>query len=375
MISIQEVSTRKQKKDFIKLTDKIYTNYPNYVPLLKVDLANFMKRQHPFYQHGDAQFFLAYQQGKPVGRICAYVNQQYNNYHQDPVGFFGSFECIDSQDVANKLITHAKSWLKQRGLTKIRGPIDYYSNEPQGTLISGFDSYPPVPLAYNPPYYPKLLMNCGFSKQADLFAAEVGDFPNVLPFHKGQMFVDRVSTRHNIIFRPINMKNLKAEVKKVVMLFNEFEKVNGENFIPVTEKEAMHFTKMMKPIIDPNLVYFAEKNGEPVGFICAIPDVNELLIKIKNGNLFPSGIFKLLTLKFKKFKRLRLMLLGMLDEYQKIGLGPALSYKVLGYAKEKGYRSLDMSMLHEDNTFMLNLADRLGGKVYKTYRVFQGEIS
>ncbi len=375
MISIQKVASRKQRKDFLNLTDQVYANYPLYVPVLKVDLRGFMKTKHPFYRHGDAQFYIAYKDNVPAGRICAYINNQYNDYHKEPVGFFGSFECINDQEVADQLFHTAKQWLLERGLTSIRGPVDYYSNEPQGALIEGFDSLPPVPLAYHPNYYQDLLANHGFKKQADLYAYEVDDMGNTLPFHRGKMLLDRVTERKGITFRQLNFKDIDEEVKKVVVLFNDFEKVNGQNFAPITEEEARHFTKMMKPIIDPNMCLFAEVGGKPIAFVCAIPDVNELLVKVKKGNLFPTGIFKLLTLKKKNYRRVRIMLLGMYEEYQKIGLGPAMCYKVLGYAKEKGFTAVDMSMVHEDNTFMCNLGRRLGGQVYKTYRVYEKEIA
>ena len=375
MITIEEVITRKQKKQFRNLTDTLYDQFPNYVSPIKLDLKGWMNnKKHPFFEHGSAQFFIAYKDSIPTGRICAYKNNKHNDYHKDAVGFFGSFECINDQAVAKALLDTAQQWLQSQGLNEMRGPVDYYSNEPQGLLIEGFDSYPPAPLAYHPPYYSTLLETYGFRKQADLYAYGIKEF-NSLPFHRGKKFVERLTKRNNIHFRPLDMKNLQSEIKTIVELFNIFEAVNGQNFIPITEKEVAYFIKAIKPILDPNLIYYAEHENRVIGFVATIPDVNELLIEIKHGRLFPTGIFKLLTLKKKRFKRLRVLLLGLRDEYKKIGLGPALTYKALLQARQHGFQSLDMSMIHEDNQLMLNTCKRLGGEIYKTYRVYKMGIT
>lgn len=368
---VKPLQTRCDRRAFLHLTDRIYRDYSNYVPMIKLELKAAIKPgKHPFYDAGEAQFFVAYRDGQPVGRICAYQNHRHNAFHQDKKGFIGSFECINELAVATALFNVAIDWLRQRGLTHVRGPIDYYNNEPQGLLVDGFDSIPPVNLYYHPPYYQALFEANGFYKQADLYAYEIPDF-NQLPFHKGEKFVNRVTERQGIRFRPVNLNDIPGEAAIAVKLINEFEQVNGDNFIPVTLKDALLFYKALKPILEPELVYFAEHQGETVGFVCTVPDVNECLITVKEGRLLPTGIFKLLGLKRRSYRRLRVVLLGMQAAYQKTGLGPALCYKALSHARQRGFQAMDMSMIHECNQLMLNTCKRLGGQVYKTYRVYE----
>lgn len=376
MIEVVRVETRRQKKQFRNLTDKLYQHDPFYVPIIKLDMMGYMKRTHPFYKKGDAQFFLAYQDGQPVGRICAYTNKNYQAYHKKDVGFFGSFESIDDQAVANALFDAAKAWLKERGLTVMRGSRDYYSDEPCGILVDGFEGLPPIPLLNHQPYYKSLFEGYGFQKHGDYCAYEIKNFPQVMAenMKRSEKILERMIKRSGITLRPFDKRNLESETKKAVELFNIFEQVNGENFIPIAEEDAEYFIKALKPILIPEFIVFAEKDGETIGMIAAIPDVSELLAQVKHGKLFPTGIFKLLRIKSYPYKRLRIMLLGLKDEYKKSGLGPALTDGVLRNAIKMGYQDLDMSLVDEHNPFMKNVAENMGGKVHKTYRVYQLEI-
>ncbi len=375
MISIEAVKTGKQKKLFRNLTDSLYVDYPHYVPQLKLELKELMNpNKHPFFESGEVQHFLAYQNKKVVGRISAIKNQRHNDYYRDKVGFFGLFECIHNQAVANQLLDAAKSWLLERGFNEMRGPANYSSNETQGLLIDGFDSSPAALLTYNPPYYRTLLENYGLVKQVDLYAYRTENIQVTLPIHRPKRIAERLTAKGRLTIRPLNLRALESEIQKATKIFNDFEAINTNNFVPMTENNIRFIFKNMKPILDPNMVYFAEEGDRVVGFACAIPDVNELFVRLKKGKLLPIGIFKLLWYKHK-IRGMKFILLGIKEEYKRLGLGAALMYKVAQRALTRGMDSMEMSMVHEDNEMMKTICENYGGVRYKHYRIYKKGIS
>jgi len=373
MISITPVDDKKQRAKFIDFPHDLYENDPNYVPeifLGQDDLLNSAK--HPFYKHSSVQPFLAYRDGKIVGRIAAIWNVHHNEFNQVSEGQFGFFDCIDDQDVANALFDAAIDWVKAKGGNTIVGPINQSTNESCGLLVEGFDMPPMAMMIYNRPYYMDLINNFGFTKKVDLLAYRI---ETKQANQRSVQLLERLEDRLNrsgIVLRQINLKDFKNEVKKIKKVYNKaWDKNLG--FVPMTDEEFAWVAKDLKMIVDPRFCIIAEKDNEIVGFSVAIPNINEILIKIKRGRLLPTGIFKILFGK-KKIKWLRVMMLGVLEDYRKLGIEACLYGRIIKNAKLYGIEGAECSWMLEDNYMMNHAIEQINAALYKRYRLFEKAI-
>ncbi|MBD1428369.1 MULTISPECIES: GNAT family N-acetyltransferase [Sphingobacterium] len=370
MINIIPVTTKKQRAEFIDFPHDLYMGDPNYVPELFVaqdDLLN--PNKHPFYLHSSAQLFLAYKDNKIVGRIAAIWNPHHNEFNKVNEGQFGFFDCINDQEVANKLFDTAKAWVKEKGGDKIVGPINLSTNETCGLLIEGFDRPPVAMMTYNYPYYMDLIDNYGFTKQVDLRAYEIltenANTRSVLLLDK----LEERLKRSGIILRLIDLKNFKSEAEKIKKVYNKaWDKNLG--FVPMTDEEFAYIAKDLKMIVDQNYCIIAEKDNEIVGFAVGIPNINEIQIKIKRGRLLPTGIFKLLFGR-KKIKTLRVMMLGVLEEYRKLGIEACLYGRIIKNAKQHGIKGAECSWMLDHNYMMNHAIEQINGNLYKRYRIYE----
>ena len=373
MINIIPVETKKQRAEFIDFPHDLYLGDPNYVPELFVaqdDLLNPTK--HPFYLHSSAQPFLAYRDGKLVGRIAAIWNTHHNTFNAVKEGQFGSFDCVDDQEVADALFETVKAWVLEKGGDKLIGPINLSTNESCGLLIDGFDTPPVAMMTYNYPYYMDLIGNYGFSKQVDLRAYEVttetADQRSVRLMEK----IEERLKRSGIILRQIDLKNFKSEAEKIKKVYNQaWDKNLG--FVPMTDEEFAWVAKDLKMIVDPNFCIIAEKDNEIIGFSVGIPNINEILINIKRGRLLPTGIFKLLFGK-KKIKTLRVMMLGVLEEYRKLGIEACLYGRIIKNATPRGIKGAECSWMLEHNYMMNHAIEQINGRLSKQYRIYEKSI-
>ncbi len=369
-IQIIPVNTKREWNVFVKFPYKLYKKNPNWVPYLLSDYKALLNpEKHPFYKHADVQFFLAMQNGKPAGRIAAIIDYKHIETHEEKVGFFGFFECIESFDTARMLLDEARKWLKSKGMAYMRGPLNPSQNEECGLLIDAFDSSPMIMMSYNPPYYIDFLEKYGLDKAMDLFAYSLDGTHD--PPEKLVRIADKVRKKERITVRPINMKQYDVDTKKVIQVYNHAWQKNW-GFVPFTNDEFDYLAKKMKSAIDPDLVLIAEVDGIPVGFSISLPDVNQALIKT-NGRLFPFGLFKLLYYA-KKIKQIRIMILGIIPAYQRKGIDGILYLDTWRNATQKGYTTGEMSWILETNEMMNRAARMLTGQVYKTYRIYQMPI-
>ena len=373
MINIIPVETKKQRAEFIDFPHDLYIGDTNYVPELFVgqdDLLNPAK--HPFYKHSSAQLFLAYIDNKIVGRIAAIWNNPHNEFNNVKEGQFGFFDCINNQEVANALFDTAKNWIKEKGGEKIVGPINLSTNETCGLLIEGFDMPPVAMMTYNYPYYQELIDNYGFEKQVDLRAY------NILTKNanmRSVLLMDRLEERlkrSGIILRQIDLKNFASEAEKIKVVYNKaWDKNLG--FVPMSDDEFAWIAKDLKMIVDPKYCLIAEKEGEIVGFAVGIPNINEILINIKRGRLLPTGIFKLIFGR-KKIKSLRVMMLGVLEEYRKLGIEACLYGRIIKNAQMYGIDGAECSWMLDHNYMMNHAIEQINGELYKRYRIYQKSI-
>ncbi len=370
-VTIKRVENKSDLMRFIKFQWKIYQNDTNWVPPLIMDRKKILnKEENPFFKHSEAEYFLAEKNGELVGRIAAVKNDLHNQHNNDKAGFFGFFESINDQEVANALFNKAKDWLKSRGLNKMRGPANPSSNDEYAMLIEGFDSSPLILMTYNPKYYLDLCNNYGFKKAKDLYAYKLTT-DKTLSSDKVRRVAEIAKKRYGLEISQLNMKDFNNEVEKVKYVYNKAWEPNW-GFVPMTEDELNAMAKDLKPLVEPSLVLFGEIKNKLVGFALVMPDYNEIF-KTMDGKLFPFGIIKLLTQK-KKIKKCRIITLGIIPEYQKKGLDAAFYWEIVNRAADLGINFGEASWVLEDNDMMRRGLDALNGEAYKKYRIYEIDI-
>jgi GNAT superfamily N-acetyltransferase len=352
MKKIIPVNSKKELAKFIDFPHDLYKDDPNYVPELFIAQKDLLTT-HPFHKHSSLQTFLAYNDDKIVGRIAAILNNSHNEFNNANDGFFGFFDCINDFEVAKLLFDEATKWLKQKGVSTIIGPVNFSTNEACGLLIKGFDSPPVVMMTYNAPYYADLIEKAGLKKKVDLIAWNwTGDSYDDKSVRLLNALQERLK-RNNITIRKIDLKNL--------------------GFVPMNDAEFDYLAKDLKMILDPDFCLVAEQDGKIVGFGLAVPDLNQVLIKVKKGRLLPTGIFKILLNK-SKISAIRIMALGVIDGYRKMGIEAVLYGNIIKEYKRKGLKSAEASWTLEHNDLINNAILAIKGDPYKKYRIYEKAI-
>ncbi len=366
-LTIRPLSTKKDTVSFIRFLWKLYKDDPNWVPPLMMDRKKLMDREkNPFYKHADSEFFIAERDGEVVGRIAAIINHNHNKEHRENIGFYGFFESINDQEVANALFDTAKNWLKQRGVTAMRGPMSPSVNDEIGLLIEGFDSPPVVLMTYNPRYYVDLHDRYGIKKVKDLYAYDLNQ--DEVYSEKFNRVAEMVKKRNNLTFRSLNMKDFMAEVGRIKKVYNGAWQYNW-GAVPMTDAEFDALAADLKPIVVPDLVIIAEKDGEPVGFALSLPDIN-VALKYNTSGMLLTGLYHLFTKK-KKINRVRIIVLGVMPEFKQTGAASVLFYETAVRARNLGYYYGEASWILEDNTMMNRAAETMNAKLYKKYRLYE----
>jgi len=327
------------------------------------------RERNPFYRHADAEFFIAERDGVPAGRIAAIINHNHNKEHGESIGFFGFFECVDDQAVADALFTAALDWLRARKVTAVRGPASPSVNDEYGLLVNGFDDPPTVIMSYNPPYYPRLVEKAGFAKIKDLYAYELHQ--ETFISEKLERVTARLKERAGLTIRPMNVKNFRTEVATIKDLYGRAWQKNW-GAVPMTGEEFDLLAKDLKSVLNPELILFAEYQGEPIGFALSLPDFNQALKYNKRG-WFITGILCMLFLR-KKISRVRILVLGVLPERLKTGAGSLLMYETGKRANALGYPMGEAGWILEDNVMMNRAAEFMNGKRTKVYRIYEKSL-
>lgn len=377
MIQIQAVESKKDWDAFIGMVWDIYGDDPIWVPPLRIAVRDALDpKKNPFFEHARMLPLIAVERTngreRVVGRVVAVVDDNHNHYHQEQAAFFGFFECIDRQDVADALFEKVTSWAKAQGMTLLRGPINLSTNHECGLLVEGFENPPSVMMTYNPRYYEALLANLGFTKAKDLFAWELeskSDFSERLVKH-----ANRLKEQGQVTFRSVDMKRFDQEVELILEIYNDAWEKNW-GFVPMNPAEFRHMAKDMKAVVDPSLLLIAEVKGKPVGFSLTLPDVYQAQAKVRDGKLLPFGLAKLLWNlkgpgKKKTIDRLRILTLGVKRAYREAGIGPLLYMEYLRIARETGIRCGEASWILEDNVPMNRAIENMKGKRTKVYRIY-----
>jgi len=376
-IHIVPVATEQQRREFARFPWHIYRNDAYWVPPIFMDQLTLLNpEKHPFHEHADMQLFLAMQAAKVVGTISAHVNHRHNEVYGDKVGFFGFFEVIEDYAVAEALFEAAADWLRDQGMEAIRGPESFSQNEECGLLIDGFDVPPVVMMTYNPRYYQDFIERAGFEKAQDMYAWDI--LTNIFDCDVQRLpgkFVhvaDQARKRENLVVRKIDMKHFDQEVEKAKYIYNQAWEQNW-GFVPMTDHEIEHLGQDLKMILDPDLVYVAEVDGKPAGISLGVPDVNQALLKARpqpNMWSLPVTLAKFFWYR-RKIDAFRLLIMGVVPEYRTLGIDALFYVETARAAFPKGYKHCEMSWILESNDMMNRIIERLGGKLYKTYRIYE----
>ena len=367
-VLVKPVRSWLDRRRFLDLPWSLYRNDPNWIPPLRRNAAELLNyRRHPFYDNAEIQTFLAYRDGQIVGRIAAIINRPHNQRYHEQRGFFGFFESVDDRAVSDALFDAARAWLTERGMTTFRGPANPSMNYECGLLTRGFDSPPTFMMTYNPAYYVPLVEGYGFKKGHDLYAysGNRGELPKVDERMLG--ISETALNFSNATIRSISVKNFDHDVDLFIDLYNASLIVNW-GFVPLEPPEMRKLAESMRHLLIPQLTTFAEVEGRAVGAVFGMPDYNPRIKKI-NGRLFPFGVFTLLSKK-KDFKRIRVISINVVPEYQKWGLGLSLMLSLVPKALEMNVQEGEFSWISEDNELARKGLEKCGIRVTKEFRMY-----
>ena len=373
--TVAPVSGKKDLDAFLNLPYDIYADDPHYVYPLLAQLKEFFdEKKNPFFKHAETRKWLARRDGRVVGRIGACVDKYHNDHWDQSTGFFGFFECIDDATAAHTLLDTARDWLRERGMTIMRGPLNFTTNHDNpGLLIDGDVGSPVTGMAYNPVYYQALLESyTGLDKCKDLWAWQVKADELKVSDRMAKATKSVLRGETDLIVRPINKKDFVNEVELIRSLYNQCWHENW-GFIPMDPEEFYFSAKEMKTMVNENLLLIAEWQGEPIGFSMTIPDFN-LAMKRVRGKLFPFGLIKFL-LDRRKITYARTLLLGVLPEHRRKGVDLMMILRSYKAAVRGGITAGECSWILEDNLVMNNILEKFGARIYRTYRIYDLPLS
>lgn len=376
-LRVVPVRSRRDLARFVDVPWRVYDRdaHPQWVPPLRLMVLDALDtKKNPFYRTAERELFIAYRGDTPVGRVAAIANRAHNDYHDDRRGFFGFFECRDDQEAANALFDAGSAWLAARGFTAVQGPMSPSTNYECGLLVDGYEHHPMLMTTWNPPYYDRLVANAGFAGVKDLigYYLPMDDPDWALPQRYAE-HADRVMTRGNISFRPVNLKEFEREVATCWDIYNAAWEDNW-GFVPMTRDEFWHMAKDMKYLITPELAFIAEVNGDPAGFVLVTPDLNEVFRRIPTGRILPTGLFKLLAGK-GKVRKARVLALGVKAQYRVRGIYQLFAYELYRRGRTWGATGGEASWILEDNDAMVRPLVTMGARPYRRWRIYERPIA
>ncbi len=336
--------------------------------------ALLSRDRNPFFEHAEAEYFLAERGDAVVGRIAAITNRLHNETHGDRVGFFGFFESVNDQAVADALFAAAADWCRARDHDLLRGPASFSVNDECGLLVDGFETPPTIMMPHNPRYYVELVERAGFAKARDLLVYQGGAMDHYIPVpERLARATELIRQRQGITLRPLEMKHFEADVERIKAIYNSAWERNW-GFVPMTDREIDHLAEQFKPVVIPDIVPFAERDGQVIGFGIVLPDLNEVFRHSRSGRLLPLLPRLLWKVKTRRFRRARILLLGVLPEYQGKGVDAMLYHWIWTRCGELGITWGEAGWILEDNAAMNAGLEKMTFRVYKTYRMYDRAI-
>jgi GNAT superfamily N-acetyltransferase len=369
-VEVRPVASKRELKAFMRLPWRLYRNEPQWVPPLLMELRKRLDRErNPFFEHAEAEYFLAWRDGRPVGRITAQVDRNLNEFQGNDWGLFGFFECEDDPEAAAALLDAAAGWLRQRGRDRMVGPMDFTTNDECGLLVEGHDRPPIIFTPWQHPYYQGLLEGAGLTKAMDTFMWELYVDKRERVHPAIWDMAAKVQSEHGITVRPMRKRDLEAEVGRFLEVYNAAWERNW-GFVPLSEEEVHHYAKDLKPVLDENWAMIAEaRDGTVVGAALTLPDYNQVLAHL-NGRLLPFGWAKALYWR-RKIDRVRVFALGVKREYQHTGVAARMYELHFDSAERTPQKGGETGWILESNTAMNRAMEGMGGKISRRYRFYE----
>jgi GNAT superfamily N-acetyltransferase len=372
-VEVRPVTSKRDIMRFIRLPWRLYRDAPLWVPPLISERKRFLDRdRNPFFEHAEAEFFLAWRHGQPVGRISAHVDRRLNEFQDNNWGLFGFFECEEDQSVANALLDAAESWLRERGRDRMVGPMDFNTNHECGLLVDGFERPPQILENWHHPYYGALIEGYGLAKAMDLYKWELHG-RNVSEVRDSIFKIaERVEEEHDLHFRNMRRRDFESEVRRFTEVYVEAWRENWA-FVPPTDNEIRHMARELKPVLEDEWSMIMEENstGEVVAACLTLPDYNQVL-RVLDGRLLPFGWIKALRGR-RRIDSFRVLALGVKEKYRRTGVAARLYKEHWDLATRPGTRMEggEMGWILETNTAMNGGMEAMGGRIVKRYRVYE----
>jgi GNAT superfamily N-acetyltransferase len=370
-VEVRAVSGGRDLKRFIELPFRLHANHPRWVPPLKIERRVFLsRRMNVFFNHGEAEYFLARRDGRVVGRVTAQINHAFNDYQQKNWGWFGFIELEDDAEVAQALLDAAEAWLRVRGCERMVGPADFAMNDECGVLVEGFELRPMIHQPWHPPYYQRLMEGLGMAKAIDvlMWNLEVTEREEVMPIM--WELAAKARSEHGIRVRPMRRRQLRKDMDFFGEVYNAAWSENWD-FVPYDKKDLDALAQELQLAFDRHWFMVAEREdtGEVVGMAITIPDLNQALEKMK-GRLLPFGWWHFLR-KGRIIDRVRVGWLGVKPEYQHTGVAALLYEAHFDAAEARPQKGGEMGWILETNTAMNRGMEAMGGRIVKRYRMYE----
>jgi GNAT superfamily N-acetyltransferase len=373
-VEVRPVSGRRELSAFIRLPWRLYRDQANWVPPLVSERKRHLdRRRNPFFEHAEAEYFLAWREGQPVGRITAHIDHRLSEFQRNRWGLFGFFECERDPGVAAALFDRAESWLRERDRDRMIGPFDFNTNHECGVLVEGHELLPQILENWHHPYYRNLFEGAGFVKAMDLYKWEIDprERAHVLPIIDD--LADRLEPEHGIRLRRMRRRNFESEIRAFMDIYNEAWSHNW-GFVPLTDSELKHMAKELKPVLDEDFAAVAETaEGEVAGVSLTLPDYNKILAEL-NGRLLPLGWVKALMLK-RKLDEIRVFALGVKPAYQHTGVAAALYRDVWDAVFRRNMKRAETGWILESNDAMNRAMEALTARIVKRYRIYERPLA
>jgi GNAT superfamily N-acetyltransferase len=372
-LTIRPVRTRGELKRFVKVPFALHKDHPQWVAPLIFERMEFLDREkNPYFEHAEAEYFIAERDGQPVGRITVQIDRRWDEFQGGSDATFGFFEAAEDAEVATALLDAAVEWAQAKGRERLLGPMDFTTNDEIGVLVEGYERRPMILEPWHPPYYRELIEARGFGKAMDVLMWELklGDLKEGERFDPAiHAAAEKGLREEGITIRNMRKREMAAEVRRFMDVYNE---AWGDNwgFVPITDAEVEFQAKNLKQILDEDWAYMAEKDGEVIGAALTLPDINQVLAKL-NGRLLPFGWLRFLLGK-GKIDQLRVLALGVKHDYRHTGVAAGLYLKHLETAQKPGAISGgEMGWILETNEPMNRAMEGMGGTVVKRYRIYE----
>ncbi len=371
VIEVVPVKTQKELNTFVDFPFTLYRNHRYWVPPLKQEVHKLLdKSKNPFWNHAERQLYLAYRNKRLSGRICAIVDYNYIEFWNEKTGYFGFFECDEDEDAAAALFAQVIEFHREKGMTQFIGPLNPSTNDECGILIEGFFTPPTIMMPHNYEYYPRLCEHAGLAKAKDLNAYYV-DIKDA-PFDYLERLCSIVRRRvQDLKVRPIDMNEFRNEVQRIKDVYNDAWSRNW-GFVPMTDAEIDAMAENLKPLVQPELIIMIDIDNEPAAVSLSLPNYNQVLKRL-NGRLGPIEMLKFLYFK-NKIREARLFVMGVRKQYRRMGLESLLFLESFRAGQKLGYTGGELSWVLEDNQATNREIVKMGGELYKKYRIYKCSV-